>query len=664
MKNKPKVHEPMKRHGEYDRSSVDSLLGKRQERTFSIKTRAIDEEKRTVEIAFSSETPVERWYGHEILDHSQGSVRMARLTDGGAVLVNHDSDDHVGVVEKAWIDSDRTGRAEIRFGRSARASEIFQDVVDRIRTKISVGYIPRKTVLESTDDEGFDTYRVTDWEPLENSIVAIPADTAVGVGRSHESIGDTIMTEEEKKALREQVEKETRATINAENAEKQLQAEADKRKADDEKVEHDRIAAEVRKNEVERVRQINEQVEPFPFLREKADEAIKSGMSSDEFNRDAMTQLREKAKGQAGNYSVPDSGRIEMPKLRRYGKLKAFRDTKEDLELAYRAGMWARAVVFGDESARRWCNDHSVRVMTGTTSGTASVVPDEMIQPIINLRESYGVARQRCFIQPMSSDTATVPRRVSGVTAYFPGRTEATPESDATFDDVNLVAREVSALTRVSKAYAADAIIDVGDFITNEMSYAFAVKEDDCLFNGDGTSTYGGIYGIRPKIIDGNHTAGAIDAATGIDTLAEITADDLVSVSGALPDFPGINGAWYTSKRGNALVFDALKAAAGGNTITDLGGSPVKQWLGDEIVISQSMPKVTTDLSNVAMLIYGDLNMGVTFGDRMGIEVDVLTERYAEYRQIGIMATERMDIVVHGLGDTSDAGPVVAMIGE
>jgi HK97 family phage major capsid protein len=222
----------------------------------------------------------------------------------------------------------------------------------------------------------------------------------------------------------------------------------------------------------------------------------------------------------------------------------------------------------------------------------------------------------------------------------------------------------VSALTRVAKSYAADAVIDLGDFLTNEMAYAFAVKEDDCLFNGDGTDTYGGIYGIRAKIIDGNHTAGAIDADTDHDTLAEITADDLHNCSGALPDFAGINPAWYTSRRGNALVFDALKAAGGGNTITDLAGAPVRQWLGDRIVISQSMPKVTTDLSNVAMLIYGDLSMGAVLGDRMGMEVDILNERYAEYRQIGVMATERMDIVVHGLGDTSAAGPIVALIGE
>lgn len=474
------------------------------------------------------------------------------------------------------------------------------------------------------------------------------------------------MTEEEKKALRAQIEADTRKQIEAENAEKARKAEEDKRKAEAEQAERDRITNEIRQAETARVREINAVVETFPYLRELADKAIADNKPADEFHREALVKLGERAQANPGNYTgAPGNGRIEMPTPRRYGKLKAFRDTREDLDAAYRTGQWARAVLFGDENAMRWCKDHSVRVMTGTTSATSSVVPDEMILPIINLRESYGIARQECFVYPMGTDTATVPRRVSGVTAYFPGRKEATTESDAEFDDVNLVAREVSALTRVSNAYAEDAVIDLGDFLANEMAYAFAVKEDACLFNGDGSSTYGGIYGILPKIIDGNHTAGAIDAASTHDTLSEIDSDDLLSVSGALPMFAGINPAWYASKKANSLIFDALKVAGGGNAISDLNGSPMMRWLGDRIVISQSMPAgASTDYSNLGILIYGDLNMGVVFGDRMGIEVNVLRERYAEYRQVGVMATERMDIVVHGLGDTSAAGPIVALIGE
>lgn len=651
----------MKRHNEYQEVELRDYLNKPQERIYKIDHRAINQEERTVEIAFSSESPVERWFGYEILDHGPGSANLSRLNDGGAVLVNHERDDHVGVHENARIDSDRTGRALIRFGRGVRASEIFQDVIDGIRTKISVGYIPHKMRLESTDDEEFDTYRVMDWEPLENSIVAIPADTRVGVGRAHETTGDITVDEKEKQKLREQVEAETRAKIEAENAKKAKQAADEQRKADEIEAERKRIAAEVRKDEVERLRQINAIVEQFPHLREAGDKAIEENVSVDKFNREAISLITEHAKKPGISTG---SGRVEMTHPRRYGRLKAFANSKEGEEQAFRSGQWARAVIFGDEGAQRWCKDYGVRVMTGLTSSTSSLVPEEMITPIIDLRESYGVARMRCFIQPMNSDTATVPRRVSGTTAYFPGRTEATTASDVAFDDVNLVAREVSQLTRFHKYYAEDAVINLGDHTANEMAYSFAVLEDNCLFNGDGSSTYGGIYGILPKIIDGNHTAGAIDAASNHDTLSEIDNDDLVTCSGALPMFPGINPAWYASKRANSLVFDALKAAAGGNTITDLAGKPMMSYLGDEIVISQSLPKVTTDLSNVGMLIYGDLNMGVTFGDRMGFEVDILRERYAEFRQIGVIATERMDIVVHGLGDTSNAGPIVALIGE
>ena len=89
----------------------------------------------------------------------------------------------------------------------------------------------------------------------------------------------------------------------------------------------------------------------------------------------------------------------------------------------------------------------------------------------------------------------------------------------------------------------------------------------------------------------------------------------------------------------------------------------MNEYLGDEIIISQSMPQVVTALNAVAMLIYGDLNMGVTFGDRQGFEIEVLRERYAEYRQIGIQAVERFDINVHGVGDASNAGPITALIG-
>lgn len=151
-------------------------------RTFEI--RAVDTEKRTVELSFSSEVEVPRWYGIEVLGHDPGEVRMDRMKSGAAaLLVNHDPDDQVGVIEQADIATDKKGRAVVRFGKSARAEEIFQDVKDKIRTLVSVGYkIHGAREVETRD--GVSVYRMTDWEPFEISIVSVPADTSVGVGRS------------------------------------------------------------------------------------------------------------------------------------------------------------------------------------------------------------------------------------------------------------------------------------------------------------------------------------------------------------------------------------------------------------------------------------------------------------------------------------------------
>ena len=142
-----------------------------------------DKENRTIEIAFSSETPVQRWGEYEVLNHDADSVRLERAQTNGPLLVDHRWDDQIGTIEKIWIDADRVGRAVVRFGKSERASEIFNDVVDNIRKSISVGYRIWKVIRESGGGDEPETHRVMDWEPLEISFVSVPADITVGVGR-------------------------------------------------------------------------------------------------------------------------------------------------------------------------------------------------------------------------------------------------------------------------------------------------------------------------------------------------------------------------------------------------------------------------------------------------------------------------------------------------
>lgn len=150
-----------------------------REFSYSFQRSDADRSKRTVNLSFSSEEPVQRFWGIEILDHTESGVNLTRLKRGGPLLLNHDPTSLVGVVAGAAVVS-RRGHATVRFSKSARGEETFQDVLDGILTNVSVGYQIDKLVLEKKPD----TYRATKWTPLEISLVSVPADINVGVGRA------------------------------------------------------------------------------------------------------------------------------------------------------------------------------------------------------------------------------------------------------------------------------------------------------------------------------------------------------------------------------------------------------------------------------------------------------------------------------------------------
>jgi HK97 family phage major capsid protein len=142
----------------------------------------IDEDARTAKLSFSSEEPVERYFGAEILGHKAGEIRLDRIKSGSAPLLSdHDRTCQIGVVESVSISGGK-GRAVVRFSKRPEGDAEFQDVKDGIRSNVSVGYQVHAMQLVKEDENGA-TYRITDWEPIEISLVSIPADASVGVGR-------------------------------------------------------------------------------------------------------------------------------------------------------------------------------------------------------------------------------------------------------------------------------------------------------------------------------------------------------------------------------------------------------------------------------------------------------------------------------------------------
>lgn len=246
----------------------------------------VDTDSRTVELSFSSETPYGRWFGDEILCHDEECINLERFNNGlGTVLFNHDRDAVVGHVEKVWLEDNR-GKALARFDTDEQSETIFQKVQSGTLQGVSVGYaIYRYEVLEDEDTKSTNgrfngpAYVVTDWEPLEISIVSVPADPTVGVGRSAEEIHTSIDTQEETKSM---------------NGEEILKTEEVKSTPVETGITQEDLQKAM-EQERKRTSEITALFRDFDV--EGADEAIVMGVSVDEARAMVMDQLRARNKG-------------------------------------------------------------------------------------------------------------------------------------------------------------------------------------------------------------------------------------------------------------------------------------------------------------------------------------------------------------------------------
>lgn len=192
--------------------SDDRKAGERVTRSDAMEARVESVDDRRVSMSISSEAPVIRSYGEEVLDHKPESIDLSFINSGRApLLLDHDPEKQIGVIESVSLDaSARKLRATVRFSKNALASEVYSDVADNIRGNVSIGYSIAKMVKENNGT----VYRATSWRPMEASIVSIPADVTVGVGRSDA----TVTSEAEPQGLIETPLKETKMENSAQVA--------------------------------------------------------------------------------------------------------------------------------------------------------------------------------------------------------------------------------------------------------------------------------------------------------------------------------------------------------------------------------------------------------------------------------------------------------------
>jgi len=329
----------------------------------------------------------------------------------------------------------------------------------------------------------------------------------------------------------------------------------------------------------------------------------------------------------------------------------------KDAETAHGIGQFFLGSM-GNKSAQQWVSDrYGIKAHgEGNNSLGGFLVPDELEQAIIDLRAKFGKFRANTRVLNMSRDTLLINRIAGGLTASFVGEGSSITETDASFDQVSLVARKASTLTRYSRELAEDSVVNLGDFLAGEVARAFANAEDEAGFNGDGGSGNGGIVGLKNAV-------GSAGQKTGSgNEYSELTLADFTGTVGLAPEYVFSQGTpkWYMSTQFYHTVVLDLLADAGGNTnLTLAGGVAVPSLFGYEVVLADVLPK--TEANSQLCAYFGALELGATMGDRRPTEIAVSEDRYFESDQIGVRGTTRFDINCHDVGDSSAAGAIVAL---
>ncbi|WP_260673715.1 phage major capsid protein [Comamonas aquatica] len=446
--------------------------GTRVERGLTFERAQVDVAARTVELAFSSETPYERWWGIEVLDNTAPAVRLGRLTSGGPLLMDHDTRDQVGVIESVRIDADRVGRAVVRFGKSARAEEVWQDVQDGIRRNVSVGYAIHKATLVETSDTGADTYRITDWEPLEISLVSVPADASVGIGRSAADGGDNPI----------QILKEQRMS------------EATQTSAPAAPVDHsaiERAAIErAHQDATKRAADIIAIGEMFAKQggERKASEALRAGKSVEQFRADMLQHMATQpiptadigmTDKEARSYSFLRAlNAMANPGDRKAQELAAFeREASE--AVAAKQGRAARGFYVPTEVQRRDLNA-GAGAAGGNTVAT-NLLAASFIELLRNKMAVTGLGAQ--FLSGLQGNIA-IPRQTGGATAYWVAESAAPTESQAAFDQVTMSPKTVGAYSDISRKLLLQSSLDVEGFVRNDLATVLALAIDQAAISG------------------------------------------------------------------------------------------------------------------------------------------------------------------------------------
>ena len=509
----------------------------------------IDEEKRLVRIGVSSEEPVERSFGMEVLGHSRGDINMEFISSGRApLLLDHDMTKQIGVIEEFKLDeSAKRTIALVRFGKSSLAREIFEDVVDGIRMNISVGY--RVDKLERTDKDD-ETYYRASWTPMEVSSVSVPADQSrlVGVGRSKDK--QPILHKEVKKMENEKQE------INLDEVKSNAVVEA--------KAEFKRNSKEI----LDLASRHNK--------RDLADQAISDGLSVEEFRGVLLDNISNNEP-----LETPSEIGLTEKETKRFSILRAINamanptDSKAQQDAAFefecsRAagelyGKTAQGVLLPPEVLASW----GQRDMNASDDSNLIAQDFRGGDFIDVLRNSSAVMQNATILNGLSGDVKIPKKTAASTAAFISSEGGASSESEMTIGSVTMSPKTLGAHTDVTRQLMIQSSLDVENLIRNDLAGSMAVAIDNAALEGSGSS--------------GNPTG--ITNTTGINTVslssaAAPTFAEMVSMESAVAvDNALLGGLVYIVHPTNAGTLKTTTKDSGSGqfvlTNNEINGYPV-----------------------------------------------------------------------------------------
>lgn len=626
--------------------------------------RNIDEAARTVELAFSSEIEVERWFGIEVLDHDPAAVRMDRMLNGAALLVNHDWDDQVGVVTEARIDADRRGRAVVKFGRGARADEIWQDIVDGIRRHVSVGYLIHKIEVEERAGQA-DMVRVLDWEPYEVSIVAVAADPSVGVGRemgagkppeeAGGSASDTEAVNEADDDGAAQSQKRSRAMnkkILRDGAGNLVRAMVDENgtivevletieEAGEDTRQAQRSGSEAERKRVRSIMEMGEQYGADDLARD----AVREGQDVDQFRQallDHMDGGRRNASPLSDRHNVglSDSERDQFsfvrairalsdPTNRRAQEAAAF-EFEASEAAAQAMGRSAEGIMVPPEVLTRALNSDTSGTASGDTGGNA-IATTLMSQSFIDMLRNRAVLMR--LATPLSGlvGNVDIPLQASGASGYWIGEDEDADEDVLELGQLAMSPKTVAAYSEITRKLLKQSSVDMEALVRRDLASALALTIDKAGFYGSGSNNqplgiknYSGVNAVD---FDGASSGGG----SALPTYAEVVQMETAIAS----DNADVNSMAYAMGAGMRGHLKTTEKFDGTN------GSPI--WESGNTV-NGYRSEVTNQISS------GDLFFGnwadVVVGMWGGLDITVDPYSNSKKGRLRIVTMQDVDILL------------------